>query len=184
MIAFGYGEQSHRVSPGKCAPGAIAAGVHNCFLKENVRASYLQRNVSYFCNNKTIKYDGTVLDCLRKREEGGGQAAGKRSLIQYQTDYFTNYSAFCIVPQRRGAGNLNCTAAREPLCLSVRLHQRRWRKRGFRELENIQSSGKPSRAFFFLIVGNGSDVLQKAGLLGWMGGRASAWLAPSASCLQ
>lgn len=123
VIVFGWGKQSHRISTGKCAPGAITAGVRNCLLKENVRSSYIcNETCPFFCNNKTIKYDGTVLDCLRKRR-GEKQAAGQRSLIQYQTDYFTNYSAFGIVPQRRGAGNLNCTAAREPLCRGVSPHQ-------------------------------------------------------------
>lgn len=82
-----------------------------------------------------------------------GNAGGKnrqleqRSLIQYQTDYFTNYSAFCIVPQR-GAGNLNCTAAREPLCLSVSPHQRCWRKRGLGEVGNIQCLEKTEQREF------------------------------------
>lgn len=133
MIAFGWGKQSPHISTGKCAPGATTAGVRNCLLEENVQASHRPRNVFPFCNNKTIKYDGPVLDCLRKRGGGRNRQLEQRSLIQYQTDYFTNYSAFCIVPQR-GSGNLNCTAAREPLCLSVSPHQRCWQKRGLGEL--------------------------------------------------
>jgi hypothetical protein len=43
------------------------------------RLLIVNETCSPFCNNKTIKYDGPVLDCLRKRR-GEKQAAGAKEL--------------------------------------------------------------------------------------------------------
>lgn len=107
------GKQGPDLSAGKRAPGTITS-VCNCLLTANAQASYPQRNVRVLINNTIGRHH---LALLSAKTQWRNRQLGQKGLIPYQTDYFTNYSTFCVALQRRGTGNLNREAA---LFLGVR----------------------------------------------------------------